>query len=545
MDRKIFKGEENKKEPVRKEPVRKNNPHPQKNILQKQDASSRGREKKTRLGSGTFHPAEPQRINASVRKQKAEMRRRRRRRNLITAIVALFLVIMGVVSLGFALDLSSGSGTFYEGVYVDGISLHGYTMQDAITLIEGVHRQEINNKRVTLRYEDNVWELTPEMLLVKSDIDEQVRKAWDMGRTGNIFARRKTIRSLKKNSYQGKVTVSYDKEQLFARLTEIKNEIDLPAKDAKVTFDPSVEERFLFENESDGREVNLEALKQKTVQLLDSGVADTVLIESNPILPKVTHAMLKESTTRRSRATTELSNTSTADRNFNIRKAMEFFNGMVVNPGAVVSFNEVVGPRELKNGWKNAGQYVDDEVVDGPGGGICQVSTTLYQAVVKAGLEILERYKHSMPVSYIALKGTDAAVSYGDKDFVFRNNTEYPIYISGSVSSSTVSVTIYGHSLEKEGIGSISMTSEVVETYPAPEPEIIKDKEGKYVTYTDETYDLKRSKGGYKVKTFRVFKDLNGDIVEDRTQRLSLDTYKVVKGVRYVGVKQRETTPTP
>ncbi|MBQ3864423.1 MAG: VanW family protein [Clostridia bacterium] len=458
--------------------------------------------------------------------------------------IVVAVLVLGSFALRLSLDISKGSGTFYEGVSVDGINLYGYSFEDAVTLVEGIRNEDISNKRITLQYENNTWDITPEMIGVSTDIDEQIRLAWQKGREGNIFTRQKKIRELKETPYAGKTSVFYDQEKLFAILEDIKKDIDLPATDATVTFDPSLEERFVFTEEADGREVNLDALKKQAVTLLDGGKPGTILIETNPIAPEVTYMMLRESTTRRSRATTELSASSTADRNFNIRKALDYFNGMVVKSGEKVSFNDIVGPRELKYGWKNAGQYVDDDVVDGPGGGICQASTTLYQAAVKAGLKIVERHKHSMPVNYIELKGTDASVSYGDKDFVFQNTTDYPIYIAASVSSSTVTVTIYGHSLEKEGIGSISMESEILETYDAPDPEIVKDSEGKYCTYTDETYNVRTSKAGYKVRTFRVYKDLDGKVIEDKREQLSQDTYKAIKGIVYVGVKTRPNPGT-
>ena len=195
----------------------------------------------------------------------------------------------------------------------------------------------------------------------------------------------------------------------------------------------------------------------------------------------------------------------------------------------------------MEQGYQNAGVIKDDEIIDGPGGGVCQVSTTLYQAVVKANLEIIRSNKHSLPVSYVPV-GTDAAVAYDYKDLIFKNNTDYPIFIEAKVSGKTVAVSVYGYPLD-EGT-TVEIVTDVYETIKPAETKVILDTKGEFVTYTDETKVKKKARDGVKVKSFRVVK-VNGEEVS--RQLLRDDYYKEVQGETYQGVTPREagaTAPT-
>jgi vancomycin resistance protein YoaR len=129
------------------------------------------------------------------------------------------------------------------------------------------------------------------------------------------------------------------------------------------------------------------------------------------------------------------------NRSSNIKKASDKINSVVVKPGEVFSYNKTVGPTSRKNGYKLATIFIKGEKYEGYGGGVCQVSSTLYNAAANAGLEIIERHDHSRPVPYVE-KGKEAATSYGGIDFKFKNNKPFPIKILSEVEDGTVSVTI-------------------------------------------------------------------------------------------------------
>ena len=149
---------------------------------------------------------------------------------------------------------------------------------------------------------------------------------------------------------------------------------------------------------------------------------------------------------------------STANRCANVARAASLINGKVIAPGDVFSFNDTVGHRTIENGFSTAKEYVDGKSVDGIGGGTCQVSSTLYSAVLYADLSIVERLNHMMTVGYIPL-GQDATVSDGGVDFKFKNNTDYPIKVSAYTSGATITVSIIGTDWEPHREVKISSTS--------------------------------------------------------------------------------------
>lgn len=125
----------------------------------------------------------------------------------------------------------------------------------------------------------------------------------------------------------------------------------------------------------------------------------------------------------------------------NIRIAAQEINRYALQPGEIFSFNDVVGRRVPENGYKKAKIIVKGKREEGTGGGVCQLSTTLYNAVENSGLEVVERHSHSKDVHYVP-HGRDATVVYGSKDFKFRNSMSYPVQIRARVKNGTVSVSI-------------------------------------------------------------------------------------------------------
>lgn len=134
-----------------------------------------------------------------------------------------------------------------------------------------------------------------------------------------------------------------------------------------------------------------------------------------------------------------------SNRDYNIRKASDTFDGLMVMPGTTISFNDLNGEACCANGYKEAPVQVDGKTVPGEGGGVCQVSTTLFNALDDAGIEIVERYSHKTPVSYVPT-GRDATIAYGYLDFVFRNNYEYPITIATLAGYDKLIVNVYKES---------------------------------------------------------------------------------------------------
>ena len=222
---------------------------------------------------------------------------------------------------------------------------------------------------------------------------------------------------------------------------------------------------------------------------------------------------------------------SSANRKENIRLASVKINGLVLNPGEVFSFNGVVGPRTEATGYKVAHVYSGNKVVDGIGGGICQVSSTLYNAVVLADLEIVYRTNHSIPVSYVPL-GRDATVSYGTIDFKFKNDKATPVKFEVIADGNRLTVNIYGRKKYKKDI---SIETNVTGSVPFSTTEIPDD-----TMYEGERKVEEAGSNGSRVEAYKIVKE-NGQVVS-RTL-LCRSNYSPVSATVRVGTKKKEVPP--
>ncbi|MBR2405407.1 MAG: VanW family protein [Clostridia bacterium] len=220
---------------------------------------------------------------------------------------------------------------------------------------------------------------------------------------------------------------------------------------------------------------------------------------------------------------------SSPNRKENIRLASSNINGKILNPGEVFSFNDIVGPRTSATGYKVAHVYSGSKVIDGIGGGICQVSSTLYNAVVFADLEIVYRTNHSLPVSYVPL-GRDATVSYGTIDFKFKNNKETPVKLEVIADGSNLTVNIYGR---KKYLKDISIET-IITGSRQYSTTVIEDD----TMYEDERKVQERGANGTNTQSYKIIKE-NGELVS-RTL-LAKSSYSPTTQVEIVGTKKRES----
>lgn len=208
-------------------------------------------------------------------------------------------------------------------------------------------------------------------------------------------------------------------------------------------------------------------------------------------------------------------NESNIERVNNLKIATEKINGLILLPGESFSFNQTVGKRNIENGYKEAVIYANGQAEMGLGGGICQISSTLYNAVVLANLDVIERKNHSMIVSYLN-PGLDATVSYGSIDFKFKNSRNYPIRIDATVRNGTVTISIQG--IKEETEYNIEMQVEITQTIPF-ETTYINDNS---LSQGERTI-VQSGKNGYNCSTYKVTSS-NGIIISKTL--LSTDFYK-------------------
>ncbi len=278
----------------------------------------------------------------------------------------------------------------------------------------------------------------------------------------------------------------------------------------------------------DGISVEVEATTNRIVEYMDNewngrvggvnAVADVVPHEGDESILSLVTDILGQSTTNYDSSATQ--------RCANIANGVSKLNGILLYPGEEISVCDHLVPFTADNGYYLAPSFEMGEVVDSYGGGICQVSTTLYHAVLNAELEVTQRSPHSMVVAYVA-PGMDAAIAEGSKDLKFVNSTEYPIYIEGSVGDGTVTFTIYGHET-RDPNRVVSYESQVLST---------QEQEIEFETSDQVEFGLVKEDEGHIAQTAELCKIVTVNGVEESKEHISFSEYEASPHVYTVGIQ--------
>lgn len=328
----------------------------------------------------------------------------------------------------------------YPGVNVMDIDLGGKTVAEATTLIQQELNAQILTNQVTLQYQDKEWKFTFEELGVSADAAAIAQRAFEIGRSGDLRQRDLLIRNLDTSKEAVQLDTAFDEKQLKTVLEELANEIKVEPVDAVLSFNDGT---FSVTPEQNGLALDQEKAMadiQKALQDGQDGVKIELPVKEEK--PKMTKELLSTIQDKIGSGSTYYS-TSNYGREQNLIVGASKLNGMIVMPDEEVSFNSTVAPITAENGYHAANVIVGDEYVLDLGGGLCQVSTTLYNAVIRAELEVLERDCHAFPSDYVQM-GLDAAVAQGYIDFRFKNTTGYPIYIAMWCGGGEIGAAIYG-----------------------------------------------------------------------------------------------------
>lgn len=351
---------------------------------------------------------------------------------------------------------------FYEGISVEGVSLGGMTMEEAREALKEKEASLRETFSITLTYEDQSFTVTQDDVDFLFDTEAVLEEAYQYGRTGSREERYQQVTALRESPRDFTLSHTMEYTGLKDKLAELTAPLNADPVDASVTaFNSSTEEFDIAEGQP-GRQVDVDALYTQVEAILNSTRTGTVEIPVTETPYEVTAEDLRQNLKKLGEYST--TSTNTANGNYNMARAMASINGTCVQPGETFSYFGVVGPAGRNEGYKAANAIVNGKLIPSYGGGICQTSTTLYGAVLRSGLEIVERSNHSIPSTYCPI-GQDAAVSYPNMDFKFRNNTDYPIYIIAGMEGKTVYATIYGW--QSPEYDTIEITSWYTETIPA------------------------------------------------------------------------------
>ncbi len=424
---------------------------------------------------------------------------------VITICILILLIILGMLSTIFAL-LNINSDKIISGISILGIDVSGFTQEEATAKVSENLNSRLETNLV-FSHNGALYNVLPSQLECSYDISKAVSEAYSCGRNGNIFKNNFDILNtlinkvdinvdfsynndlyesvvtqmntnfedgLKQSSYTidgnnliitsgkaGNVIISEKlKDLIVDKLTstnyntdpievpveeaqpdpididKIHSEIYKEAKDAYYTKDP-----FAVYPSSNGLDFDISVDEAKQMV---STPSETYTIPLKTLYPDVTTNEIGTEAFPDKLATYSTSYASSnANRSTNIALAASKINGTVLMPGEEFSFNGTVGKRTAANGFKTATVYSNGQVTTDYGGGICQVSSTLYNTVLKANLEITNRVNHTFTVGYVPI-GLDATVSWGSPDFKFKNNRSYPIKIVATTSNKRLTISVYG-----------------------------------------------------------------------------------------------------
>lgn len=261
-------------------------------------------------------------------------------------------------------------------------------------------------------------------------------------------------------------------DALAAEVAAVSGKWDLPARDSGISeYDPSTG-KFLFSKEEAGLVIDQERLLEDLRSYLGAGSFQAVIHAEGVVSqPQLTEAQAREQYKIIGSFTT--TTTANKDRNKNITLASQAINGKIVAKGEIFSINDATGERTPEKGYRPAGAYVKGVLVEEPGGGVCQVSSTLYNAVILAGLQTKERFSHTYVSSYVPA-GEDAMINYPNLDMKFENTTSAPIGILASLNNQKLVISIYGIPVLEPGVTQVMDSSEKKET-AVPDPTYVED----------------------------------------------------------------------
>lgn len=442
--------------------------------------------------------------------RQARRHRRKKRSPFSPTTLLLLLLIGGLVGVGVwrtneyevfqQMKAVVARQTFYEGTTVEGVNVSAMTLSEAI---DHWNRQIEPAYRERAAVLNDGTRITAEQLGYSSDYVNILSAAWNAGRTGSLVERyrRATLHMQSPKAYEVSRSF-YDSVLVESYAAQLAEQIDAQPQDAKLNGFDTASLSFSYSAEQVGRSLNQQKLVGDIEAALSSG-GGSVQLEVAAIQPSLTQQDIATGYGKITSAVTDASSSS-KNRLNNIALALQFINGTALQPGETLSFNEVVGKRTKDRGFKTAPAYSSGTVTEEVGGGICQVSTTLFNAAVKADLEINERHAHSLTVSYVD-PGKDAAVDWGNKDLRFTNNSSDTVYIYGELTSDKqVYVAVYGRLLEN----GVYITVEGQKTGTV-EPET--QYQVNFLLASGQEKVIQKGKKGSKASAYKIWWDANGN----------------------------------
>ena len=438
-----------------------------------------------------------------------------------------------ILTVGAALFLAAGApaladetDTISKNVYIGGVNVSGMTEEQATKAVEEKLGKGTGGN-YTVKIGDETTTATAENFGMEWTNREVVHEAMEVAKGGNLIKQYKDKKDLQVEPKNFEVAYAPNKQAVKTYVEKLAEEYNRDAEEGDITFANGYPEVTGGET---GIAVNVDQSVSSIMKALEGdGTELTVVAEVQK--PSVTKEELSQVKDVLGTATTYYG--SSYERNTNVEVGASKINGTLIMPGETFSVTAAVTPFNADNGYYPAPSYESGQVVDTYGGGICQVSTTLYNAVLKAELQVDERHNHTMLVSYVD-PSKDAAIAEGLMDFIFTNNTDAPIYIYGVGYQGTLNFTIYGHET-RDPNRSISFRSETLSQTDASTNVKLVAKSDQNIGYLNQTQSAHQGLEAV------LWKDIvNADGTTDTVQ-VNSSSYQASPAIYEVGIVSPNT----
>ena len=461
------------------------------------------------------------------------MRRRNRRKGLpnkrmiiiggvVLAVVFMVLLIAYFILSGTANKVAKG--TIGPNVYIEYVNVSGLNAKEAKKLLEE-QEKEYQAETAKLIAEDSHAEVSlGELGFRLKDLDNLIKKAVSYGKDGSMWNRYQTVKKLEEGAKHFDAVYAIDPEVAKATINEKMPELENAAKNATIQ---RVNNGFVITDGQSGKKIELEESVKKIEEHFNKKWkhqgTETIQLITVTDEPDITREQLEK--IQHVLGTYNTLFESNNNRGKNVALATSRINGAVLMPGEEYSVSTGMGSRNKENGYFEAGSYENGQTVQTYGGGICQVSSTLYNALLLAEIEITERWPHSMTVDYVKAS-MDAAIAEGLQDLKFKNNTDAPIYIEGKTSGGKLTFTVYGQE-NRSTSRKISYLSEVISKTEAKK---------KFVETNDAVGTLKVGTAGHDSVKAKLWKVVTENGVEVSRTQVNSSSYQMSTAIWNVGV---------
>jgi vancomycin resistance protein YoaR len=384
------------------------------------------------------------------------------------------------------------NGRIIPGVRVAGVPFGGMKYEQAYACLNN-RLAAGQSQKVRLYYQKRTFDVILGTIGIRPDSIKTLQQAYALGRSGSFWQRLVTLSKAWRQEIGITVRFSHNQKMLMAFYRLLDASIGREPVRAVVRV--GADGRVVYKSSIPGRRINRSRLTKLFEAAVVQGRSSHIKIPVDRVKPALTSADIRRWQLNRVLGIYRtMFNPQASKRIHNLKIAALAVNNVIVYPGQNFSFNTWVGPRMAKAGYKEAPIVFKGKLVPGIGGGVCQVSSTLYNAVLLANLDVIKRFNHSIPSAYVPL-GRDATVADGGLDLIFKNNLAAPILLTAQVAPPYVWVAVLG---EKKGWERVGLATEIVAQYPYQKREIIDPQLalGQVVTQP--------GKPGYKVNLWRT-----------------------------------------